>query len=104
MHTLSAADVAIIARTARSTKTRTRGEAYSLIQRCDRRLKQAAANELALAPDVRLPLAAVIRLIWTARKIGLAQWKAARAAEAVAPAAPDTEAYVTDDEGNALFV
>jgi hypothetical protein len=79
---LSVSDVAIITRSARSTKERTRSEAYSLLSRCDARLKAAGRGELALAADVRLPLDAVVRAIWTVRKTALAQWKAAKAEQA----------------------
>ncbi len=91
--------VSIIAKTAKSTKERTRAEAYDMIKRCDLRLKQLALPTTELAADVRLPRTAIISLLWKIRKVALAQWKAARAA------APATElVYVADDEGNALFV
>lgn len=82
--TLSAKDVAVIAATAKSTRPRTRAEAYTLVKAADLRLKQHAANQLRLAEDVRLPMDAVIRLLWTIRKLALAQWRVARAADLVA--------------------
>ena len=77
---LSAATVAIIARTARSSKQRTALEAYTLLKRCDHRLKQLSTGVAVLAPDVRLTQRQVVALLWTARKTALAQWKAAKAA------------------------
>lgn len=80
---LTVSDVSIIARSAKSTKERTRTEAYRLVQLCDARLKAAGRGELTLAPDVRLDVPAVVRLVWTTRKAALAQWKAAKAQDEV---------------------
>ena len=83
-HILSVTDVATICTLAKSTRERTRAEAYTVITACDRRLKQAGAGTLALAADVRLPLEAVVRVLWKLRKQALAQWKAAKAADEAA--------------------
>jgi len=80
---LTVSDVSIIARTAKSTRERTQTEAYRLVTLCDQRLKAAGAGELTLAPEVRLDLKAVIRLIWAARKTALAQWKRAKEEAAI---------------------
>lgn len=115
---LSAANVAIIARTAKSTKSRTKAEAYTLLKACDRRLGQFTAGTLVLAEDVRLPKNAVISLLWKVRKIALAQWKAARAEQAPAlPLIDTTEEqhaereyaamalpYIADANGEPLFI
>lgn len=79
MH-LTVSDVAIIVRSSRSAKERTRKEAYNLLQLCDARLKAAGRGELTLAHDVRLDVPAVVRLVWKTRKVALAQWKAAKTA------------------------
>jgi len=83
-HILSGSDVAKIVTIAKATRERSRGEAYALIVACDRRLKQASEGTLVLAADVRLPMEAVIRVIWKIRKAALAQWKAAKAADEAA--------------------
>lgn len=79
MYTLSVANVAAIAKAARSTAPRTKAEAYRLVETCNRSLREASAGELALAEGVRLPMPLVIKLIWKVRQQALAQWKAAKA-------------------------
>jgi hypothetical protein len=81
---LSGMDVAVLAKQARSEKPRARGEAYALVQRCNVRLASHAEGKLLLAEEVKLPLVAVERLLWKVRGVALAQWKAARAADAPA--------------------
>lgn len=81
MHVLTVSDVCEIINATRSTKVRTKGEAYRLFAAANRRLAQAKAGELALAPQVRTPLEVVVRLLVKLRWTGLAQLNAAKAAE-----------------------
>jgi hypothetical protein len=91
----------VLAKQARGERERTRGEAYALAQRCSNRLASHTAGKLHIAEDVRLPMDAVVRLLWKVRGIALAQWKAARAAEtapepAMVPAAVQAAAAEFD--------
>jgi hypothetical protein len=100
MRVLSLQDVVVITRTAKSSKARTRRQAWFLLALTDERLKQAARGELALAPAVKLPLAAVVALLWRIRKVALAQWNAASTPHA--RAAAETQA-VTAGVGGELY-
>jgi hypothetical protein len=89
MYVMTVKDVAILAAVARSTKPRTRRDAWYAAKAAVTRLKQHSAGELALAPDVQLPMEAVVRLLWKVRKSAMADWYAAKAAEVAAAAAAE---------------
>ena len=72
---LTIKDVIAIGRTVRTTKTWTRREAWYLRKLTDERLKAHARGELVLAPDVRIPLAKVVEMLWRVRKIAQATWR-----------------------------
>ena len=118
---LSLRDVAAICATAKSTKTRTRFEAWTLIKLSARRLNGLSLDTLVIAPDVRLPKDAVVRLLWTIYKNAKAQHAALKAAELVeaeraensrleAEREADTDSpyaelpWLTDAHGEPLFV
>lgn len=83
---LTAKDISAISHTARSTKVRTRREAFFLLKLTDARLKADAAGQLTLAEGVYLPLAKVRELLWRVRKVAAKQWTEAKAAERTARA------------------
>lgn len=97
MNVLTGAKVAEICKIAKTPRERTRAEAYALIAACDRRLKQASEGTLALADDVRLPMEAVVRVLWKIRLTALEQWKAAKAADLAAGAAEAEASFVGAD-------
>jgi len=94
MTTLTITQVSNIARLAKSTPERDRSLAYRTVQRCDELLRAAAAEQLVLADGVRLPLPAIINLIWTIRKHALGQWKLAKQAEVEAQVAKAQEEFL----------
>ncbi len=79
---LSLQDVIAISRTYRSTKTRTRRQAYYLAKLAADRLKAATEGRLILDPEVKTPHEAVVRMLWRIYKVAKEQWRAAKAAEA----------------------
>ena len=79
---LSLQDVIAISRTYRSTKTRTRRQAYYLAKLAADRLKAATEGRLTLDPEVKTPHEAVVRMLWRIYKVAKEQWRAAKAAKA----------------------
>jgi hypothetical protein len=100
---LTASDVTIIARTAKSSKARTRREGWYLQQLATERIKQLGDGSLQLASDVRLPQDAVVKLLWRIRKVALAQWQAASDAEKANVEFLDDFQARADVDGNVTF-
>jgi len=81
---MSAKDVSVLVAMAKSTKPKSRRDAWFTAKAATNRLKQHSAGQLTLAPEVRLPLNAVVTLLWRVRKTAMSEWRAAKAADEAA--------------------
>jgi len=83
MHTMTLRDVAVLAHL-RGSQVRTRRDAELAWEAAVKRLEQHSAGELALAPDVRLKMEAVVSLLREVRDSAWDDWRASKAKEEAA--------------------
>ena len=79
MRVMSVESVLQLLAAVRSEEPRTRAQAWLSARFAAEELRQLGEKELVLAPEVRLPVAAVVLLLWRLHRTAVDQWRSATA-------------------------